>query len=580
MTNGYITRRRALLGVAAVGAAGIGGARLGKGLSARPLSQSAFPEKVHLLVANQSTITPRCSQTAGSTTASSAVTPALTSWINEGLGFTGTAPAAGDLAIIIITVNSNSISGVTQTAGTPWTIEFSDANGGNGGLTTCVAWRVWEGTETAPTFTWGTNLRNTYTVMALAPYGAHLISPDAWAVKKIDSASSTTHTPNPANATDDDLSLIIAGALASAVGTSPLTYAVPEGWTIPAGASGGIPGGTTSGKSMGAVLCYQQGVTGTVTPGAMTIEGGSTATGTTNANLYHVVIKAPRQYKVGAYINPAVYGTGVSTAQAITNFQSTTGRTLEAHRIYYGVSGFPTSISTDMKADVDAGRKICLSLRPPYNPVSSPVRDQLATFLASCQSYGAVMDVALWHEPYFADLTADQFIAMFQYYGPTIRAAPYPAVFCTSVSSAWSHNENSYWPGDSYVDKVATDFYPPAYFTSGARLGGGTTQDAAYHADTAAPPKPFGIWEFFTSLDTTHGQTQAQADEFWGYIRSYMADRASSGKANADILAFDTSNVSDPSQDSPMSVNDGETDPYSGTTEYRNALYDAVFDGV
>lgn len=233
-------------------------------------------------------------------------------------------------------------------------------------------------------------------MLALAPYGGHLISPDAWALKKIDSVSGATHTPNPAAATSNDLSLVIAGALASAVGASPLTYTAPEGWTTSAGASGGIAGGTTSGKSMGAVLCYQPGVTGTVTPGAMAIQGGSSATGTTNANLYHLVVKAPRQYKVGAFVNPAVYGTGISTAQAITNFQGTTGRTMEAHRIYYGVSGFPTAISTDMKADADAGRKICL------------------------------------------------------------------------------------------------------------------------YADTAAQPKPFGIWEFFTSLDPTHGQTPAQAAEFWG----------------------------------------------------------------
>lgn len=94
-------------------------------------------------------IAPRCC-TSGSSAASTAssFSPALTAWTNAD-GPSGTAPASGDIVLIVGTISTNALSGVvSQTAGAgTWTFQGNDdANGGaSPGMTTWLAWRIFDG---------------------------------------------------------------------------------------------------------------------------------------------------------------------------------------------------------------------------------------------------------------------------------------------------------------------------------------------------------------------------------------------------------------------------------------------------
>lgn len=278
---------------------------------------------------------------------------------------------------------------------------------------------------------------------------------------------------------------------------------------------------------------------------------------------------------VGTFQSLNCWPSGTSPQQALLDFENVVSRTMPAVRIYYGVSGFPTAITSDMKAYADAGRKVCLSVRPAWNPPTTADYDQLNTFLASCKAYGLAMDVSLWHEPYWASqssgaapgMTPTQFITMFQFYASAIRANSYPAVFCTAAGSVWSFSENTWWPGtDSsgkpYADRVATDYYWGAY-NLGSRFDDPSigTKDPAYWADQYN--LPMGIWEFAT--DSTITSTQATA--YFTYIKTAFAARLTAGRDNCDILEFN-------------SATGANSSPIVSASDFRVPLYQAIYDGL
>ena len=255
---------------------------------------------------------------------------------------------------------------------------------------------------------------------------------------------------------------------------------------------------------------------------------------------------------------------GPSTlAQAITQWTALSARGLDVRREYFAAGQYGTgafAITADLTADAAAGRKVCLTLRPPYNPVSATDRTNMATFLASCAAAGLVMDIALWHEPFYSGLSAAQYIAMVQYYGPTIQAAGYPVVFCTANSAIKNNAENTYYPGDAYIDKVATDYYAQGY------VSGDTLDDAASIADAASPRKPFGVWELNASTDTGSGQTTLQGTNYFNYLRLFFNARLVAGKTNADLLIFNADS------------NAGQETPITMPGDYRIALWQAQYD--
>ena len=247
-------------------------------------------------------------------------------------------------------------------------------------------------------------------------------------------------------------------------------------------------------------------------------------------------------------------------ATEIAQWIAFSGRPLTVRRHYLGAGSVPTVMPPDFALDAARGTKICLTIRPAYNPVSSADRANLDTLLAAMAAAGVQADITLWHEPYYSGLTALQYVAMVQYYSATVRKY-YPLACCFSGPDA--NASNGFYPGDAYVDKIAVDSYDYSHL-----LGNTEITDAQSIADSAIPPKPFGIWEFNGSTDPVLGQSQANVTAFFTYIQALFAARTAAGKPNADIMLFSSASSG------------AMCTALTSSGDYRWAPYRAMFDAL
>ena len=234
--------------------------------------------------------------------------------------------------------------------------------------------------------------------------------------------------------------------------------------------------------------------------------------------------------RVGVYLSGAIgaNGGGVPFTDANTLWQGWTGTSDPVARYYLAASNF----SSDPDAADRRRRHENLSHPPPrVQPRLSADLASMTTLLQTLKAAGAIVDVALWHEPFYQGLTSAQFIAMWNYYAPTVRQY-YPTVFVPNVASLAVHGEGAYYPGDTYTSKVCADIYDSQYKT------GQNLSAAAAIADGARPPKPFGMWEFNGCTDPYNGQSQVDVTAFFTYIQSFMTARLTANKVNADVLLF------------------------------------------
>ena len=197
--------------------------------------------------------------------------------------------------------------------------------------------------------------------------------------------------------------------------------------------------------------------------------------------------------RVGVYLSGSLgaAGGGMTFTDATAMWQSWSAPAPQVTRYYLAASNFTYQAS--MQQMVAAGTKICLTLRPAYSPVSATDLANMTTLLQTLQAAGAIVDVALWHEPYYQGLTSAQYIAMIQYYGPTVRQY-YPLVFVPNVASLATHGEAAYYPGDAWVDKVAADIYDSQYKTgqnltaAAAIADGATPRNRSVCGSSTGPP--------------------------------------------------------------------------------------------
>lgn len=229
--------------------------------------------------------------------------------------------------------------------------------------------------------------------------------------------------------------------------------------------------------------------------------------------------------KVGAFLGEgAMLQPNFNDANA--DWLAWTGIHIPVSRVYLGGSG-DWSVNSDITQMTAAGVQICISIQPSYNPVSSSDLAALTTFLADLQAAGAQCKFAIWHEPYYSGLTAAEYIAAVQYYGPVIRQY-YPLVFVTAESSVYYDSENDYYPGDEWVDEVATDYY---------YSGRDDLPTCSAPADNANPPKPFGLWEFGIS-QSSYALENSNASGFFAYIQDEFIGRAAAGQPNSELIWF------------------------------------------
>lgn len=237
-------------------------------------------------------VNPRCEIAADNGNSSTVLNTgaiALTGWTNSGAGPAGTAPAAGDLVVIIICI-FNATQTANQASGTgTWTFQATGDDNGSAATdhTSAVAWRVFDGTETAPTFAWGTASRYSYSIMALAPDAGKTLSPDVWAaVVKVTTAATTATAGAATGSGGPDCSLVLITCATNVVSGSAITYTAPASWTIPTLGSDSNTG-TGSKHGCGSSIAYRAGQTGTVTPGAETFSQAC------YSNAYQLLVQEP-----------------------------------------------------------------------------------------------------------------------------------------------------------------------------------------------------------------------------------------------------------------------------------------------
>lgn len=318
---------------------------------------------------------------------------------------------------------------------------------------------------------------------------------------------------------------------------------------------------------------------------------------------------------VGAYVSgsPDGWAWQPDTATAVAVWTSAThaNRPLTCQRFYAGQGAMPTAPWPDWTAALAAGRRILLSYKPLYvtatnlpplttSQTQSQLDDNVNTFLTAMRTAGfdgtnTVID--LWQESYTVNgfnkaghSTYADFVAMFRHYAPIIRGYGFPVAWCTAAGNGLAQNgEDASYPGDAYVDVVATDFYTGAY-QLGCRLSGydpaGTGQpssaqyDAFYHADRATPPKPCAIYETGGTLRLSNG---ISVSAFVTYLQGVYTSRAARSLPNGDITWFNSGNDAN---NSPICVADGQAETIGGSgtnldygqTEIRNALFAQLYD--
>lgn len=270
------------------------------------------------------------------------------------------------------------------------------------------------------------------------------------------------------------------------------------------------------------------GVTDTASPGSATIVIDNFTGAYDLENPASVGIPGT---KFGAFIDGSAIGTSGWAAGA-AEWLALTGIPLSAGRWYAGTNYVIGATLTEM---ITAGVRIVIDFAPPYNPVSATDRSSINAMLSALKAAGADVRVSLWHEPFLGGLSAAQYVAMIQYYGPTVRQH-YP------LWSVFSENDtveaNGYYPGDGTIDGIAAD----CYSTSTTNL-----DNCALMAD--AHGLPLGLWECNAANDLgidpspVNGATNAQGLAFFDAVKAKFLARLAAGKLNGDILVFSATSV-------------------------------------
>ena len=204
-------------------------------------------------------------------------------------GYTGSAPAIGDIVFCVGVVTGSTGGTWSQTSGTgTWTVHASNGNSG-GSFNSFCAFRVFDGTETAPTFTYSSTLGTTaWAVEAVTPAGG-TIGVDIFATDAIDTTAGNTFAINAATATGTDACSLILGAGRTTVNlSSAITPTPPSGWvgTTNGADYSGFAGGATTRANIAVIHNNLGSLSGSVAPANET----TTSAQVMCMNMYHVLL--------------------------------------------------------------------------------------------------------------------------------------------------------------------------------------------------------------------------------------------------------------------------------------------------
>ena len=238
---------------------------------------------------------------------------------------------------------------------------------------------------------------------------------------------------------------------------------------------------------------------GTISPSALAIASQIAASGLALSIAQQIaaqglaLIGAPRlAYDVGPS-GPTIAGQwgatwigspGATVSQietGLSSFESVTGRTITTRKVYYGQSDgtgnvkyFPNALSQDpyLQAAKDRGDRVCVCYRPYFvNDPGHPDDGQgtvadgnaLTASINALKAAGLNV-VAVLQQECEDHMTAAQYIAMYAYYRPYVKAA---AGGCLIVFDSAGHTGSAQWaayePPVNKPDIYAVDLYAKSF---------------------------------------------------------------------------------------------------------------------
>jgi hypothetical protein len=225
---------------------------------------------------------------------------------------------------------------------------------------------------------------------------------------------------------------------------------------------------------------------------------------------------------IGAAVTPT---TGQTWAQAITAFETATGRPMPVRRCYDGAP--PTSVAGGQLSK-DLGLRASLySIKP---TISTPL-STLQLLAADIVANSHPCYVIIYHEPVDNMVGAD-FIALYQRSCAPFRDQGIPVGVCyTNYSCNLPYSDpksalHGYWPGDSLVDFIAIDEYPTNEITStkDALPMDQRTRRVTEFADARNIPLGLAEYGVDSSWDT------AKADRWLRSVTDWAEMRATEGR--------------------------------------------------
>jgi hypothetical protein len=259
-----------------------------------------------------------------------------------------------------------------------------------------------------------------------------------------------------------------------------------------------------------------------------------TAAGTLTATATHISTFRP---SAGASV-----GNVAGDANAVDFFIQRTGQPMRVRRLFFGNS-IPATLDASLAAkDAQAGRRVCIDIRPD----STTTPGQFESFLASCQQEGLDAEFTIWHGPDQHFSGVREYLVILAQYVPLIRRYGYKHIFSVSNSSVLNDNVLAEWyPGDAFTDGISAELYPISFNPSAikptdfAGMTGVTLNLIGNFADVHG--QRLGI----TQMGIDRGLfSVSQGNDFLEYVDRFFSARKKAGKPNGDVI-YDSTTVFD-----------------------------------
>lgn len=270
-------------------------------------------------------------------------------------------------------------------------------------------------------------------------------------------------------------------------------------------------------------------------------------TGLMIANAQGAVITPPPTFPpMGATVRNKDY-TGVNYLQAANQYDGYIGEpvALAVQKLYLTPGQWWTSLPAVMTQLAGTGCRYLIDAKPGGSSAALSTSEQtnLRNLIQMLQGANIDFDLSFWTEGNLAHnnppfTSATVFQNYWNYYAPIARSKGVRLVYTPGAFN--STTAVSYYPGDTYVDAVAPDFYAMDYVNSGTTLNA----IEALADGHSGGPVPFGLAEWGMGHGTAP-LSKPNFETYTTYLGNFMAARKLAGKPNYSVIYYNPNLVSD-----------------------------------